>query len=223
MTTRVLDWRPKWDEKSDAFRLALFDCYQGGKARASARRKKTVWLNQGDTPGCTGWGFSHVMILTPRSQPMTDADALEMYHAAQREDEWPGEDYEGSSVNGAMRAGRSLGHISAWHWAKTTQEAMHGVSYHGAGELGIWWYDGMFHPDQYGVVRPTGSKAGGHALAYAGYTIADFGNGPNLYHCLDNSWGKDWGVNGSCLISDGDLQLLLSDDGELAFPLKVSK
>lgn len=150
---------------------------------------------------------------------MTDADAFEVYSRAKVEDEWPGEDYDGSSVNGAMRAGRALGHISAWHWAKTTQEAMHGVSYHGAGELGIWWYDGMFYPDEYGIVIPTGARAGGHALAYAGFQQSDTG----VMHRLENSWGKDWGDQGGCWIRDADLQALLSDDGELAFPLKVSQ
>ena len=216
MTTPVLDWRPKWDPRSDAFRLATFDCYSGGTARASSRRVKTVWLNQQDVPGCTGWGFSHVMLLTPYAMPMTDADALEVYHAAQREDEWPGEDYAGSSVNGAMRAGRLLEYIKEWHWAKTAKEAMHGVSFHGAGELGIWWYTGMFNTDVDGFIAPTGNQEGGHALAYAGYKPYK----GSVAHRLENSWSREWGDNGGCWIMDEHFQALLGDDGELAFPIK---
>lgn len=215
---RVLDWRPRWDVRSNAHRLALFDCYKGGH-RNHILRRKHVWLNQGQTSGCTGWGFAHTMILSPHSVPMTDADAMEMYHAAQRNDEWPGENYEGSSVTGVMAAGKQMGYISAYRWAKQTAEAMHGVSYHGAGELGINWYGDMFRPDEYGVVKPTGSLAGGHALAYAGFQQSDTG----VMHRLENSWGKDWGDLGGCWIRDADLQRLLDEDGELAFPVKSGK
>jgi hypothetical protein len=180
-------------------------------------RTKSVWLDQGREGACTGFGEEHVRALSPYSQPTNDALAQQVYELARRHDEWPGEDYEGSSVNGAMKAARELGLIKSWMWASTTDEVRHGLSYHGAGEMGTWWYSGMWNTDIDGFIHPRGEKVGGHAYALAGYKIM---NGSRVYR-IDNSWGPDWGVGGAAWIWEEDLQMLLDDQGECAFPSKV--
>lgn len=214
MIDRTLNWRPKPDPRSVSFRLsAIPDCWQGAYRR-TATRKKTVYLNQGSEGACTGFGCAHALALTPYSKPVDQALAQRLYHEARRQDEWDGEEYEGSSVNGAMKAARLFGLIPAWHWAYSLGEMMHGLSYHGAAEIGVWWWTGMFDPDANGYIHPTGYKEGGHALAVSGYKVG-------IGFRLENSWGPGWGVNGGCWISETDMQMILDDDGECAFPVKV--
>lgn len=216
---RTLDWRPKWDPKSNMYLMAVTPMCASLAERESVMRRKALWLDQGQEGACTGFGEEHVQALSPYPQQTSNEIAREVYHGARREDEWEGEDYEGSSVNGAMRAARTMGRISAWRWAKTLPEARHGTSYHGAGELGVWWYTGQFDTDTEGFIHVTGQKEGGHALAYAGYQPW---RGTRRYR-LENSWGTSWGDNGGCWLVEEDFMQLLSDDGELAFPTKVRR
>lgn len=215
---RVLDWRPNWDQRSNKFLLSVTPMCARLRSNASSTRTKSVWLDQGQQGACTGFGLEHVRALSPYPQHTSDEMAQALYQEARRQDEWDGEDYEGSSVNGAMRAARLLGTISSWRWAKTTQEARHGLSFHGAGEVGTWWWSGMWDADEIGFIHPTGSREGGHAYAIGGFKT--YPTGRRAYR-IDNSWGKSWGHNGSAWIWEEDLASLLADDGELAFPTKV--
>lgn len=217
MITPTLDWRPKWDPRSTQHRFAYTPMCATLSVRTSIIRTKTLWLDQGQEGACTGFGAEHTRALSPYPQVTSDAKAQAVYQEARRQDEWEGEDYSGSSVNGAMRAERLFGQIKSWKWATTVREAKHGVSYHGAGELGVWWYEGMWDTDENGFIHATGEKVGGHALAYAGYKTI---NGA-VAHRLENSWGPTWGDRGGAWISQEDFSALLTDEGELAFPTKV--
>lgn len=214
---RSFDWQPKWDPRSTAFRFSALPMCSSLTYRQSIMRTKHQFLDQGQEGACTGFGEEHVRALSPYPQATTDDLAREVYYEARRQDEWEGEDYEGSSVNGAMRAARHKGLIKSWKWATTTVEAAHGLSYHGAGEMGSWWYSGMFDTDANGFIHPTGSKVGGHAYAIAGYRHV---NGQRAYR-IENSWGPSWGDLGGAWISEFDFASLLADQGELAFPTKV--
>jgi hypothetical protein len=218
MTERTLDWRPNWDSRSDKHRLSATPMCATLSARASVMRTKKIFLDQGREGACTGFGEEHVMALTPYSKTTSDSLAQQVYYEARRQDEWEGEDYEGSSVNGAMKASRLMARISAWKWAKTTAEAAHGLSYHGAGELGTWWFEGMWDADDVGFIYPTGAQVGGHAYALAGYKV--LGTGERAYR-IENSWGPEWGDNGGAWMHESTLATLLADEGELAFPAKI--
>ena len=217
MTERTLDWRPKPDIRSQAFRFAAVPTCSVTSFRESIMRTKTIWLDQGEEGACTGFGEENVQALSPFPQETSDETARMVYYGARKEDEWPGEDYEGSSVNGAMKAARKMGRIVSWYWAYTLGELLHGVSYHGAGEFGTWWYSGMWETDAEGFIHATGDRVGGHAIAYAGYRLV---NGQRR-HRLENSWGPDWGDRGGCWLTEADFLSLLNDEGELAFPRKV--
>lgn len=216
-TVPVLDWRPNPDPRSEAFRFANVPMCSSLTERPSIMRTKGVHLDQGREGACTGFGEEHVQALSPYPQATNNTLAQSVYHAARFLDEWEGEAYEGSSVNGAMRAAREMGRVKSWKWAKTGSEIRHGLSYHGAGEAGTWWYEGMFNTDPYGTVRPTGAKAGGHAYAIAGYRIKADGR----QYRIENSWGPSWGDNGGAWIWEDDLLSLIVDQGEIAFPTKV--
>jgi hypothetical protein len=217
VTERTFNWRPHWDPRSNAHIFTNVPMCSTLRERLTTMRTKTVWLDQGQEGACTGFGAEHARALSPYPQATTNLGARTVYLLAQQMDEWDGEDYEGSSVNGAMKASRHIGLIKAWRWATTGAEARHGLSYHGAGEMGSWWYEGMWDTDEFGFIHPTGQKVGGHAYAIAGYR---FINGNRAYR-IENSWGKEWGVNGGAWISEFDFLTLLNDDGDLAFPVKV--
>lgn len=214
---RTFDWVPKWDPRSSSHLFSVTPMCATLTARASIMRTKSLHLDQGTEGACTGFGEEHVRALSPYPQVTTNDWGRAVYLEARRQDEWEGEDYEGSSVNGAMRAARHLGLIKSWKWAISTAEARHGLSYHGAGEMGSWWYDGMWDTDDHGFVHPLGQTIGGHAYAIAGYRII---NGAVAYR-IENSWGPSWGDNGGAWISEAGFATLLHTGGELAFPTKV--
>lgn len=218
MTERTLDWRPNPDPRNELFRFAGLTCFQQGKTYINVRRKKKVFLDQGQEGACTGFGFEHVRALSPYPQLVSVHSARDAYIGARYFDEWWGEDYEGSSVNGVMKWGRSVGTIKSWYWCKTLVELDHALSWHGAVEGGSNWYTGMFSPDSNGVLHASGNVEGGHAYAIAGKRLhPTFGK----QYRIDNSWGEDWGELGGAWISDVDMQKLMDEDGEFACPVKV--
>src|SRR5690349_16540088 len=104
---RTLDWAPNFDPQSIPHRLALLDCYKIGLSKKQIQRTKKIFLDQGQEGACTGFGEEHVRALSPRGRSdVNNESARRVYDEARRQDEWPGEDYEGSSVNVAMKAAR---------------------------------------------------------------------------------------------------------------------
>lgn len=211
---RTLDWKPNWDKRNNLYTIGGLDCYSNGAERTRIRRQRRVWLDQGREGACTGFGTAHALATPPMAFDFVNhVLAQGLYYEARRQDEWEGEDYDGSSVNGVMKAARLAGYVSEWRWCRTLPEVRHALSYHGALVIGVTWYEGMFDADINGMIRVDGEVVGGHCLELVGYD-----NG--LYR-LENSWGRDWGDNGGCFISEADLQLLLSDHGEFAVPKKI--
>ena len=174
-----------------------------------------VWLDQGQTPACTGFSTTQKLITRyPMLKSVSEQLATDLYHQAQKYDEYPGENYEGSSVLGAMKAAIALGYIGSYHWGFSLDDAILAIGYQGGGVLGCNWYEDMFHPDTKGIIKPTGALAGGHAILVNG---VDLKRGLVRLH---NSWGKDWGINGEAFMSIEDFGKLLSEDGEFAVPVR---
>lgn len=217
---RVLDWVPNPDLKSFSFMVSSMENYADGLTKDAVRRKKNgIFLDQGREGACTGFGAQNVRALGPhRCDDASNELAFKTYAEAKRQDEWPGENYEGSSVNGAMKAMRLFGQISAWHWCLSLAEIDHALSYVGAVEAGTHWYSGMFDPGSDGYLRVTGTIAGGHAYAISGRRKMASGR---VRYRIENSWGQDWGMEGAAWIWAEDLQRLLSEGGEFACPTKV--
>jgi hypothetical protein len=72
--------------------------------------KAGLILNQGEEGACTGFGLAAVInyllfrLAVERKRPPSPLVSMRMiYHLARKYDEWPGEDYEGSSCRGAMK------------------------------------------------------------------------------------------------------------------------
>lgn len=217
----VLDWHPpdpsrrvpqaRWSVSA----LPDFDLDQ---PLAYRMRRKYVWLDQGDTPGCTGFGAGNALAEYPyRKTPITNELCRRIYAGAKRHDEWAGESYDGSSVQGAMSflLAEST-YLRDYWWCRTPDELAHAVSLRAAVEVGTWWYSGMWDTDAAGFVHATGTREGGHAYCIGGVDPA------KRRYRIDQSWGR-WGIDGggSAWISMDDLhRLVFDEDGEAAMPRK---
>lgn len=221
---RRFDWRPSSHTEENAKRrLQGLDCYSTGKRRKKIKRKQPLNLNQYKEGACSGFGAAHALASGPvPNVNMTEDEARQIYYQARREDEWEGEAYDGSSVNGAMHACRTRGHITEWRWAKTPEEVLHGLSYHGSAEAGSAWLEGMWNIDENGYIHATGNESGGHAYCVSGFRPCET-CASGVDYWIDNSWGPEWGINGGAWLHGDDAHKLWFESwGEIAFPLKRS-
>jgi hypothetical protein len=138
----------------------------------------------------------------------SEYDPNDFYIGARQNDEWPGEQYEGTSGLGLCRFLTSIGLIKEYRWCFGLQDVLLTVSHIGPVGLGIWWYNDMFYPDSQGYLHPTGMEAGGHEIEIVGVDVSE--------KCviLCNSWGVGWGDEGHAKLSWTDLDTLLENEGD---------
>lgn len=181
-------------------------------------------LDQGWDPSCVGCAWTHELIARPAVTEGLDYPfAKWVYQTAQRFDPWAGESYAGTSVlAGAkvlhkkppeMPEGRGL--IGEYRWIfGSIAELEKTLGYFGPVVLGINWHEGMFKPDEHGIIHPTGPVAGGHAILATGVDVRD------RIIRLHNSWGEGWGKGGDAFIGYDDLEALLAAQGEACVPMR---
>lgn len=210
--TTQLGRLPEFDERSRNFKIRSILPQQADVR--SYTWSCPVQLDQGEVPACTGFAVAQEAAARPvRVKGISDSTGLQLYHRAQLLDQWPGEDYYGSSVLAAIKAGQELGWYEEYRWAFNIWDLLIAIGYKGPAVLGINWYSGMFYPDANGLIRPTGQLAGGHAIVANGVSVRS-----RLVR-LHNSWGSSWGINGECYIGWGELQWLLDQQGEACIPV----
>lgn len=172
-----------------------------------------VRLDQGSEGACVGFGWTHEAAAKP--VPITgvnDNTAYEIYRSALTLDEWPGENYEGTSVIAGAKAAQRAGWIGEYRWAFSVQDALVAISRKGPAVIGVDWREGMWDTDAKGFIHATGPQLGGHCTLVNGVNV------PGRYVTITNSWGPSWGVNGTCKLSWDDFADLLSFDGECCIP-----
>jgi len=177
-------------------------------------------LNQGMKPHCvtfSGLGFQN-------AAPMMRSDGFETtkaYDWCQRNDEWPGENYDGTSVRALMKFLQEFGYISNYVWGQSPQEAIEWMNGgYGTVIIGTYWYPQMDNVDSKGFIQFPGALAtpiGGHAYRVNWY---DKEKGGLL---IVNSWGHNWGMQrrngdltGTAYMRIDDFARLLREDGEIA-------
>lgn len=178
--------------------------------------KVPLWLNQGSEGSCVGFSFAHELAARPAKIDWLKAkDATKIYKVAQTLDQWPGENYEGTSILGGIKAVMQLypKAYESYKWAYSIDDAVKALGYFGPVVLGVNWYQKMFSTHEDGFIKVGGRISGGHAiLAYAVNVKEEFVT-------LRNSWGSSWGVNGDAKLSFKDLERLLKEGGECCVPV----
>jgi len=90
------------------------------RALAIYRKARVPILDQGKEGACTGFGLAtmiHYLLTTRKVVPDKGQISPRMlYEMARRYDEWPGENYSGSSARGAMKGWYKHGICSREHW-----------------------------------------------------------------------------------------------------------
>lgn len=233
-TDRIVDRLPEFDERSRAFRAV-----EGIETKPfrSYTWSCDVYNDQGREGACVGFAWSHELSAKPKVVRRGPAFAMEVYRRAQQIDEWPGEDYSGTSVLAGVKAvmehENSIGNsfIGGYRWAFGLQDVMRVIGYRGPVVLGINWYYNMYTPNEKHFISASGEIVGGHAIMAKGikvvekstdgvYGTTDFNNVDldKSYVRLHNSWGINYGLGGDAFLTLRDLDKLLQEQGEACIP-----
>jgi hypothetical protein len=184
------------------------------------RPRRKTWrlsarLDQGWYPHCVGYAWKHFLLATPRQQGAETGPGI--YHGAQVLDEWPGENYQGTSVRAGAKFLVERGLVESYRWAFSAEDVLNAVGNFGPVVMGTDWTSGMSDPTSEGIMRFTGSLQGGHAYVILGYSDA---RGLALVH---NSWGASWGINGRAWFPHEDLEAAIREAGEACMAVEVPR
>jgi hypothetical protein len=218
-----LDWVGRFDPESKKYPV-------GPSIRRSVRRRNKTWtigpiLNQGREGACVGFGWTAEALSTPIKVQLRHvaADvprepnqfAQFIYKDAQKDDEWAGENYEGTSVLAGAKAMKRVGLLREYRWSFDINDIIDSVLAKGPVVFGSNWYDDMYDTEEDGVMQVSGDLVGGHCYAFVGYRVKPAQlNGEEDALVVQNSWGTGWGNNGLGLMRVSDAARLLEEWGE---------
>lgn len=180
--------------------------------------------DQGQTPQCVGYSTHKFLTAGPVRNVKGIPTPTEIYAAAQTRDEWPGEDYEGTSVRGAFKYLSEVGYIGEYNWAFDLETCVNWLLTVGPMVVGTIWLADMFDPDAKGFLRVSGDNVGGHAWPLIGCNRdRKCPDGSKGAFRMMNSWGAEWGQKGQAWVSFVDFEKLLREDGEAACAREILK
>lgn len=216
-TPRPLGRRVHHDPRSRQFPFA-------GRPEAGAPIRSVWWtrrcaiLDQGRLGSCTGnaaagWLGTDDGQQTGRAD-VTEALAVDLYSAATQVDPFPGAyppDDTGSDGLSVCKVLKARGLISAYTHCFGLSDVLAALQT-GPVLAGTNWYEGMFTPDDRGVVEVSGPVAGGHEYLLVGVDT------DRAEVVFANSWGTGWGDGGYGRMSYDTLRRLLGEDGDATVP-----
>lgn len=209
-------------------------------------------LDQGTEGACTGFGLATVVnYLLIKRQYYSDKNPVSarmLYEMARRYDEWPGENYDGSSARGAMKGWHKHGVCGEECWPyqvtasdnrlneKRTSDALKRplgayyrvnhkdlVSMHSAlAEVGILYATATVHTG-WNQIYPNGT------IPYLQQPLGGHAFAIVAYNdkgfWIQNSWGNKWGIEGFALITYDDWLANATDVwvARLGAPVMLSK
>lgn len=216
--------RPSVDSRDDAFPMSMALPIEAPGITHRYWNAEGWWGDQGSTSQCVAYAWTHWLEDGPITQPKTPHGGaqsvvrpFDLYREAQKVDEWPGEDYDGTSVRAGAKVLQSMGFVREYRWAFTVDTVVKAVLSVGPVVVGTNWYSGMFEPDSEGLIDVTGGVVGGHAYVLNGVNVRR-----GLFR-VKNSWGRDWGRHGHALIGIEDMSRLINEQGEACLAVEVQK
>lgn len=150
--------------------------------------------------------------------PVDEDLAVDVYKLATTLDSIKGTyppDDTGSSGLGAAKALVKLGLASKYTHAFSL-DALKSALQSGPVMVGTVWLESMFDVRTntgFVIVDRKSAVAGGHEYVISSYDAFA------LAFRIDNSWSDSWGVRGSAWITEGDMQWLLSQQGDVTVPV----
>ena len=195
-------------------------------ARTHRTWRRPVLLDQGNEPQCVAYAWLHFLhdYPYPHKSPIPLFKAQLIYDLARVYDEFPGEDYEGSSVRGGAEAVINLieeyqlaNYSIEYRWARTLKQCINTVLNIGPLVAGTNWYPSMNYPSKSGWIRLEKGEEpeGGHAYVICGVNLNE------ERFTIQNSW-KDWGIKQCAYIGFKDFMRLVREDGEMCIAVEKS-
>jgi hypothetical protein len=174
-------------------------------------------INQGNTPQCVGYSARNFLAASPKMRKHAEPHPTVLYRGAQEHDEWPGNNYAGSSVRGAAKYMQQQGYITGdYLWAFDVETVLDWIlRSKGPVIFGTNWYTSMYEPDKKGFVTLGGRIDGGHA-----YLVYGANEAKGTLSCV-NSWGPTWGKNGTFGMSLETAHRLINEYGEALMSTEV--
>jgi hypothetical protein len=201
--------------------------------RAAEGRTYRYWIagplwDQGNTPHCVEYSTRGLLGCSPVRQDAKYMPRGAIYNWCQDNDEWPGKDYEGTSVHAAMKWLKAHGYVSSYEWARTVEQVHAHHMLRGPSVWGTTWYEAMSYVDDFGYARIGGQNWGGHAyLIRGGNSLKKDPETRRLgAFKIRNSWGPTYGkqgVYGEAWLPFTDAQNLIDDYGEVALPVELKR
>ena len=188
-------------------------------------------LYQASRPHCVAFSWMHFLVDAPQTHKVVESNpgsasvvirgtnqminTEAFYNDCQLNDEWPGENYNGTSVRAGAKILKALTLISEYRWAFTIEDMINCVLTQGPVIVGTNWYRGMSIPNEKHFISPSGSLDGGHAYKVDGVNI------PSERFRIKNSWSSSWGNRGFAFIKFDDMERLINEDGEACIALEA--
>ncbi|RKS80452.1 hypothetical protein CLV35_0884 [Motilibacter peucedani] len=181
---------------------------------SALHRRHCPPFDQGQLGSCTGNATVGLLMTEPFYRPgreLDEDDAVAVYARATHLDRFRGvypPDDTGSSGLAAMKAAREAGWLTAYSHAFGLQHALRALVLTPV-ITGVNWYEGFDKPAADGLVEIAGSVRGGHEFEVHGIDVE-----ARTVRCV-NSWGPDWGDDGSFTMSWDTWDRLLHEQGDV--------